>query len=680
MPEKEAIVNILIAEDSPTHAFHIRNLLEKNGYTVQIAKDGQEAWEILTQGEMPDILISDIYMPRMDGFTLSRKIREHPVISQVPVILITSFSDKMDIIYAMLSGARYLLSRPFEENQLVQRVENALIDKSLPQHTENRQQIDLYYDGTHHAIQNDPMQLIHLLLSTYETTIQKSAAQRKLASDYDMIFNSTQDAIFLIEVVGPGEFRYLRTNKAHQKASGISLDEIQGKTPQQLLGEELGNQIASNYQRCMESSQPLTYEETLDLPGGRRTWLTTLTPVIEDGAPSYIVGSGTEITKLKGIEQALRVSEANAQAASRAKSQFLSHMSHEIRTPLSGVIGFAELLSHTQMNEEQQLFLGYITSSAECLSALVNDVLDLAKIEEGKMELNIGPTSIEEICRSAIDSVRHTASKKKLSLSLDVDPYLTDILIEVDGNRLRQVLLNLLSNAVKFTEEGSVTFSVRLEKPFDHDGYGEIRFCVEDTGPGIDEKDQKRIFEEIFQTDASDTRKHLGTGLGLSISQHLLNLMGSRMSLISQLGIGSTFSFLLKARGLSISKNHDGFKGSEDTKPQEKKSTDWKSKPHKILMIEDNTSNQKLIGGLLEKEFPNASISIAKTGLEGIDLWKSLHPALILMDLLMPEMGGIEATRIIRSQEDEGHTPIIVLTAVAEAQTQEECFRAGVDG
>jgi len=388
---------------------------------------------------------------------------------------------------------------------------------------------------------------------------------------------------------------------------------------------------------------------------------------------------GKAITK-KELTEDLMEARKKADTASKAKSQFVANMSHEIRTPLNGVIGFSELLTHTSLSSEQRTYLGYIASSGKNLLALVNDILDLSKIEAGKMELRLEPAQLEEICSTAMDSVRYKAYTKKLSLSLEMDPDLAHAMIEVDGDRLRQVLLNLLGNAVKFTQEGKVQLSVALEKAFDQEGYGELLFSVIDTGPGIAEELQNRLFEEYYQADGSLARKHGGTGLGLAISQRILQLMDSRLNLSSLLGHGSTFSFLLKVKNLNMAHTDRKIASSEEGQPQSDARAEWKIKPHKILIVEDNKINQWLIQALIKKHLPNAAISIAETGLEGVNKWMAFEPDLVLMDLHMPEMDGIEATQFIRSRETGRPTPIIALTAATEAQDSEKCIQSGMDG
>ena len=369
-----------------------------------------------------------------------------------------------------------------------------------------------------------------------------------------------------------------------------------------------------------------------------------------------------------------------ADEANRAKSRFVSNISHEIRTPLNSVIGFSHLLEHTSMSPQQYEYVGHISSSAKTLLALVSDILDLSKIEAGRMEVQQKPASIEEVCKTALGSVQIAAESKNLSIQLEIHPSLRDILIVTDPDRLRQVLVNLLGNAVKFTSEGAVSLIASLEQSFKPNGEGSIRFSVRDSGPGIDHRDQPRLFEEFYQVDSSSTRRFGGAGLGLAISQRILKLMDTRLQLVSQPGRGTTFSFLIKARKILDPPMLFSAESSVPSKRKNSIAAGWQEKEWIVLIAEDHSLNMKLIKALLSKNLPRATIIEAKTGREAVDQTRKKTPDLILMDLLMPEMDGIQAAKSIRDEERQGHIPIIALTAAAETTDRTRCFEAGMDG
>lgn len=431
--------------------------------------------------------------------------------------------------------------------------------------------------------------------------------------------------------------------------------------------------------KIKETGKPLMIERVIE--STKTIYEATFHPMLDHtGKVVKVIQQVRDITERKHMEEDLRVAKERAELASKAKSQFVSNMSHEIRTPLNSVIGFSNILKKTAVNPEQKEYLGYIASSAQNLLALVNDILDFSKIEAGKMEIYLETASLETICERSIDSVRFEAHEKGLDLKMEIHPYLKDKHIKTDPDRLRQVLLNLLSNAVKFTQAGSVSFSVSYETDTLTDDHATLVFSVKDTGPGISQEDQNRLFEEFYRIDNSISRKTRGTGLGLPISQQILKLMGSKLEINSQPGSGSVFSFRLRAVLMDESTARSQILSGQSTPEQNDSVTDWQEGAYKILVAEDNLLNQKLIRTLLSNQFPNAALFLAETGLEAVEHICS-HPLdLILMDLLMPEMGGVEATQNIRKLECGRDIPIIALTANVESSEISRCFEVGMNG
>lgn len=380
--------------------------------------------------------------------------------------------------------------------------------------------------------------------------------------------------------------------------------------------------------------------------------------------------------KTKRMKEELRVAKEAADEASNAKSQFLSKMSHEMRTPLNGIMGFTEVLSESDLDQNQHEYLGYIAKSADNLLGLVNDVLDFSKIQSGRMKVHLKPSSIAEICQNATKPVGLLAEQKGLKIFTEISSKIPQW-VETDPDLLRQVLLNLLSNAIKFTDEGSVSLSVSVLEHTINDQEVKLLFSVEDTGIGISKENQKHLFQDFYQVDSSTTKKRDGTGLGLAISQNLLNQMGSQLEVESQLGEGSRFSFQLvvKAVGHPISAPSETPSENND----DEVFTRWEKADYRILIAEDNPINMKLIKTILSGFFPKATIEGVETGIDAVKRWRTLHPDLIVMDLLMPEMDGLDATRMIRQEETSSRVPIIALTAATEGKDVNECFSAGMD-
>ncbi len=386
----------------------------------------------------------------------------------------------------------------------------------------------------------------------------------------------------------------------------------------------------------------------------------------------------SQTAQLRKKNDELAVALNAAEESTQLKSEFLANMSHEIRTPMNAILGLTAFALESTSRDEQQEYLRDVMNSAESLLSLLNDILDLSKIEAGRMELAPVPVSMAQLIQEVTHFLKTAATQKRLELAWNIAPGVPEHLL-ADPLRLRQVLLNLVGNAIKFTETGSVRVEAELESQ--DDKTAGLRFAVRDTGPGIAGDKQELIFKSFCQADGTTTRRHGGTGLGLTISAHLVELMSGKIWVESEVGRGSTFYFTARFARVPA---------APARLPQPRPAAmlhaglEAEAKNHlgalKILIAEDNFSSLKLLTRLLERW--GQRVTIAVNGREALNLFEKDTFDLMILDIQMPEMDGFEVTAAIREIEKKTgrHMPICALTAHALAGQREQCLARGMDG
>jgi signal transduction histidine kinase/DNA-binding response OmpR family regulator len=370
--------------------------------------------------------------------------------------------------------------------------------------------------------------------------------------------------------------------------------------------------------------------------------------------------------------EALEEATERALAANKAKSEFLANISHELRTPMNGVLGMIDIVLDESPTPRQVEHLETARSCAHTLLALLNDILDLSKIEAGRMLLEKIPLDLRKVAAECVRSVTPQCHQKGIEIDGSVAPEVPELLIG-DPLRIRQVIANLVSNAVKFTEHGHVRLSIKLAGSAEN-GAWPVLIEVSDTGAGIAPEKQTEIFEEFTQADGSITRKYGGTGLGLAITRRLVEMHGGSISVQSEVGVGSVFRVTVFLESVPAASAQSATSGAEAEPVAESSGV----RDHvKVLVAEDNAVNQRVVSTLLEKR--GFTVRVAGNGREAVAALEQEPADVILMDVQMPEMDGIEATKRIRANPAWSNIPIIAMTAHAMNGDRERCLSAGMD-
>lgn len=420
----------------------------------------------------------------------------------------------------------------------------------------------------------------------------------------------------------------------------------------------------------------LDYEVLIYKKDRQKIWVLANVKIIHDTetGSKHFEGMIIDITDRKLSEEAIKKAKDAAEASNNAKSQFIANMSHELRTPLNGVIGMTDLIMGTPLDKDQKDYIQIIHSSSSLLLTIVNDILDISKMESGQLYIEQLSFNLNEVMRDVHSILYKRASEKHIEFTYHIDQ---DIPLAVMGDsvRLTQILLNIAGNAIKFTETGSVTINLALENK--QNECETVHFTIRDSGIGIDENNMDQLFKYFSQTDVSMSRKYGGTGLGLAISKNLVELMGGKIGVRSVLGVGSEFWFTLPFARQNKNKHEIPI---HDEQPVAQSFTETPKESCRILIVEDNAVNRKLAETLLKKlGYTSDSVT---DGSEAIAVLREKTYDLILMDIQMPIMDGFETTRFIRDPASDvkiHDVPIVAMTAHAMKGDMDKCFEAGMD-
>lgn len=620
--------HVLIADDQPENVLILDSVLG-DLYTVHGASDGEAALVYVRSGAPVDLILLDVLMPGLDGFEVCRQLKADPATRDIPILFLTGLNSDADEARGLSLGAEDFIHKPISPSVVLARVRN------------------------------------HLRLRRATRLLrERSEDMERLATDaaglgiwdYDVASNhmAWNDQMFRQYGISKPGF----TNGFVDLFSNIHPDDIE--------------RMKREYSVALEGERDIVSEFRVVRPDGDIRVLKASATIRRDasGNPVRLLGTNWDVTDYRRALEDLNRAKTQAEAANVAKSNFLAAMSHELRTPLNAIIGFGQLLHAMETRPDVLEQLDIICQAANSLLKIIQDILDISKIESGRVVIDHQVFDLEDELRLVGRYFAPEVRRKKLDYKVSIAPDLPLRLIG-DCGMLRQILVNLIGNAVKFTARGGIEVMAETVDRSRPDGKLVLAFHVVDTGPGIREDSQTRIFDIFEQEDNSSTRRYGGVGLGLAIAKRLVNLMGGKLWLRSTPGVGSRFSFtaLVEPAYAHSERQRSGAWALSGTV----------NGGASVLVVEDDRFSRKLIVGLLSKA--GHHVLFAEDGLAALDMLRTRSFDLVLMDIQLPEIDGLDLTRRIRAGTIPGcdpALPIIALTAHALREDKARCLNHGV--
>ena len=685
---------ILVAEDSITQAIQIKHLLEGHHYNVIVAQNGKQAMDWLLNHK-PSLVITDILMPEMNGYELCKKIKSNKNTEDIPVILLTRLSDPEEIIEGLSCGADSFITKPYNEKYLLSHIKKILSEENGPDHKKVPFGTEIHFKGKKRFIYAEQQKVIKLMLDIYEGAIhqnerlvqtqeelrlltdwleatveertsalseeikmgkQTTNKLKKSEEKYRKIFENVQDMYY--EELIDGTILEISPSIGILSKGQYQMEDLIGKSMFDFYSEP--KERDSLFGVLLEKGAVTDFEITLKNRDGSLIPCSISSKIIFDvkGCPERIIGSMHDITNRKIATEKLKIAKVKAEANDKLKTTFLNNISHEVRTPLNGILGFAEIMSHPELSDEDKhISLSMLYESSDRLLNTINNYMDISLITSGNMTLYNKNFVPAQILKEIFGKYKILCAAKNLELLLNFPEQSDNLLINSDPEIFRKITSHLLNNAVKFTEKGSINYGYLIYEK-------ELKLFVKDTGIGIGKESLGSIFECFVKED----RVTEGSGLGLSISKGMVETIGGKIRVESEIGVGSYFSFTIPL----IIDTEIAVSGTPVIK--HKKINGGAT----ILIAEDDEINFFYLNTLVIRE-TGAKVLHASNGREAIDLFKA-NPdiVLILMDIKMPEIDGLEATRQIKLIKKQ--VPIIAITAYAMSGDEERMLAAGCDG
>ncbi|OKS87091.1 hybrid sensor histidine kinase/response regulator [Mucilaginibacter polytrichastri] len=618
-----SLINILIVDDREENIVALEALLQRDDIQLFTTTSPNEALKLAWDNQI-SIALVDVQMPEMDGFELVEMLKSNPRTRDILVLFVTAISKETKYaVKGLGAGAVDYLFKPLDPY-----VTSAKVDSF----------IQLARSQSELKRKNEELQ-------NYAIVVKNSA---------DIICTVNAESL-KIQSINP------------------AVEKITGRVPASLIGKNITSLVS-------DAERPSFRDHLMNIIADRtaygvfecmfealnRTFKWVECRVSYRGQTLFV--NISDITNQKNYQSELIRSKEVAEYGRKVKENFLANMSHELRTPVNGIIGLTDMLRKTEMNDQQMGMISLLETTSQSLLGVINDVLDISKIEAGKFSIVRTSNDVHNIIKSVYALLKYKADERNIEFVLDIEAAVPHFIM-VDSLRLNQILMNLLSNAIKFTESGFVKLSVKVLQT--HLDKTKLQFSIEDSGIGISKDRIARIFDSFEQADDDTAAKYGGTGLGLAIVKKLVELKGGELDVTSVPGKGSTFSFTnwynLAARPSEV----------KTTKPSVKSLQPFNNV--KVLVAEDNLVNQFMLSKIL-KDW-HVTIDLVDNGRKAIDKLMENDYDLILMDTHMPEMDGYAATRHIRNEfsEPKSSIPIISLSAASFDHEQEEALASGMN-
>jgi PAS domain S-box-containing protein len=626
-------IRVLLVDDQPIVGEAIRRaLLQETDTEFHYCADPRQALAVAL-GFRPTVIMQDLIMPNVSGLDLVRQYRADPVTARIPIIVLSSREEPLVKSDAFRAGANdYLVKLP-DPIELVARIRY----HSTAYHTQ------IQRDEAYRALRESQRRL----MAAGITLAENEASYRLLADTAtDIISRSDLDGTML----------YL--SPAIERVTGYAASELVGRNIVDIVHPDDAGPFFAHWARMIdgEHADGTPVEYRIRHKDGSWIYIEGNPTLVrgDNGRVLGIVDVSRDDTLRKTLETELRAARQEAEAAAAAKGEFLANMSHELRTPLTSIVGFTRLAAEqADLQGLTRTYVERVSEASRALLCTVNDILDFSKLEVGQVSFQAEPTSLAKLGRATLDLFMPQAGAKDLDLVLDCEPETGDLVISVDPDRIRQILLNLVGNAVKFTDAGSITLRTRYDRT-----NGMLSVEVIDTGPGIPPDRHDRLFKRFSQVDGSLTRSHGGTGLGLAICKGLVEAMGGEIGADSRVGEGSRFWFTIPAPLAAAA--HALIDGPHADQPT--------FTGLRVLVVDDHPVNRELARLILAGI--GAEVSEAADGEDAVQLASESPYDVILMDLRMPRLDGPGALHRIREASGPNDaTPILAFTADADSET-----------